>query len=534
MAAKIAAIYAAAGILWVLATDRILDALVSDPALHAELQTAKGWLFVLLSTALIYFLARNTLRKRESTERTLLDTVRQLEETNRAFEAKQREYERLFTSNPQPMWIYDQESLHFLAVNDAAITHYGYPREQWPGMKITDIRPETDVPRLLASIQRNKDKAFSSAEDWTHRKSDGSLINVEVAAHSIEFDDRAARVVTITDVTERIHLIRSLEASEERYRALIEQAVVGTYVVEDEKFNYASPRMEEIFGYSPGEMVGLGVADIVAPEDQAMVEARIQRRRAGAEASAKYRFRGKRKDGSEVVAEVHGSLAWIGGQPQIIGVLNDITEQSQAAQRERAHLLRIEEAMRGTLTVADRIVELRDPYTAGHERRVAEIAEAIGREMRLKPKIVEGLSFAAAVHDIGKIAIPTDILSKPGRLTPIEYEYVQYHATAGYELLKDISFPWPLAEMVYQHHERMDGSGYPRGLKGDEILLEARILAVADVVEAMSSHRPYRPSQGMGPALEEIERNAGVLYDPQVVETLLKLVREKGYRLPEF
>jgi PAS domain S-box-containing protein len=533
MPKTIAAAYAVVGFAWVLFTDRILDRLVSDPGLYTRLQTSKGWLFVLLSTVLVYFLARMTLHKRDADERELRETVRQLREAHHAFDEKQREYERLFTANPQPMWIYDPETLHFLAVNDAAVTSYGYPRDEWLTMKITDIRPAEDIPELLANIRSGKHQPFSAAETWTHRKHDGSLVQAEISAHSIQFGGHAARVVTAVDVTEQVQLRHALEASEERYRALIEQSVVGTYVVEDEVFRYANPRMEEIFGYQPGEMVGKHVVEIAAPGDQQLVAERILGRLAGEKTSARHQFRGVRKDGSRLVVEIHGTLAQISGRRQIIGVANDVTEQSEAEARERAHLLRTEEAMRGTIIVVDRMVELRDPYTAGHERRVAEIAEAIALEMRLDAARVEGLRLGAAIHDIGKLAIPTDILSKPTRLTPIEYEYVQYHATAGYELLKGVSFPWPLAEMVYQHHERMDGSGYPRGLKGDDILLEARILAVADVVEAMSSHRPYRPSQGLGTALEEIERNAGVLYDERVAQVLLTLVREKGYRLPE-
>ena len=158
---------------------------------------------------------------------------------------------------------------------------------------------------------------------------------------------------------------------------------------------------------------------------------------------------------------------------------------------------------------------------------------AIAGELQLSPERVEGLRIGASIHDIGKIAIPSDILSKPGRLSPIEYEYVKHHAEAGFSLLDGVSFPWPLAEMVHQHHERMNGSSYPRGLKEDQIMLEARILAVADSVEAMASHRPYRVARGLELAVEEIERNAGVLYDPDVASTCIRLFREQGYQLPE-
>ena len=192
----------------------------------------------------------------------------------------------------------------------------------------------------------------------------------------------------------------------------------------------------------------------------------------------------------------------------------------------------LRQVLEDTILAIAATAEMRDPYTAGHERRVAELAAAIAREMGLAERIVEGLRFGAMIHDLGKIKIPAEILVKPTRLTPIEYELIKGHALAGYDILKGISFPWPVAQMVRQHHERMDGSGYPDGLKGGAIIPEARILAVADTVEAMSSHRPYRPGLGMEKALAEIERGRGAQYDARAVDACLRLFREKGYTLP--
>jgi HD-GYP domain-containing protein (c-di-GMP phosphodiesterase class II) len=176
-------------------------------------------------------------------------------------------------------------------------------------------------------------------------------------------------------------------------------------------------------------------------------------------------------------------------------------------------------------------VEMKDPYTSGHQLRVANIARAIATEMELPDDRIEGISMAGSIHDIGKLSVPAEILSKPSKLTNNEFSIVKEHSQSGYEMLKNVESPWPLAQIVYQHHERMDGSGYPRNLKGDEILLEARILAVADVVEAMVSHRPYRAALGIEVAMEEIEKNRGTLYDDVVADACLKLFREKGYKL---
>lgn len=177
------------------------------------------------------------------------------------------------------------------------------------------------------------------------------------------------------------------------------------------------------------------------------------------------------------------------------------------------------------------MVELRDPYTAGHQRRVADIAQAIARDMHLPEQVIEGLVLAAVVHDVGKISIPTEILSKPGRLNEAEFALIKRHSESGYEILKGIDFPWPIAQIVRQHHERQNGSGYPHGIGGDEILMEARILAVVDVIEAMASHRPYRPGLGIDAALKEIELHRGILFDPDVVDSALRIFREQGYQI---
>lgn len=174
-------------------------------------------------------------------------------------------------------------------------------------------------------------------------------------------------------------------------------------------------------------------------------------------------------------------------------------------------------------------IEKRDPYTAGHQRRVTKLCRAIATRMGFDWERIQGLRMAAAIHDLGKINIPSAILNKPGPISEHEMAIIQMHPYTGYEILKDIQFPWPLAETIYQHHERLDGSGYPRHLKGDQILLEARILAVADVVESISSFRPYRPELGMEAALAEIESNKGVLYDSSVVEICTSLIKMNGF-----
>jgi putative nucleotidyltransferase with HDIG domain len=186
--------------------------------------------------------------------------------------------------------------------------------------------------------------------------------------------------------------------------------------------------------------------------------------------------------------------------------------------------------MQQTVETMAGLVEARDPYTAGHQQRVTYLACAIAAEMGLDPDRLQGLRVACFLHDIGKIVVPADILSKPGKISEMEFNIIKAHPQVGIDILKKIHFPWPVAQIVFQHHERLDGSGYPAGLKGEEILLESRILAVADVVEAMASHRPYRAALGIDKALEEISGMKGVLYDPEVVDACLKLFTGKGFK----
>lgn len=215
----------------------------------------------------------------------------------------------------------------------------------------------------------------------------------------------------------------------------------------------------------------------------------------------------------------------------LLGIFTDITERKIVEEQNKNYLAKLETAFIRTVEVINALSAMRDPYTAGHQRRVAEVAVAIGAELNFDTHRQQGLRVAGHLHDVGKINVPAEILSKPGKLSAAEFALVKEHAQAGYEVLKNVGFPWPVAEVALQHHERIDGSGYPQGLTCDEIALEARIVAVADVIESMASHRPYRPALGIERALAEIERGRGTAFDADVVDACLRLFREKGYQL---
>ena len=214
-------------------------------------------------------------------------------------------------------------------------------------------------------------------------------------------------------------------------------------------------------------------------------------------------------------------------------VYKELKERKVAEKALKKSYEDLEKIMSGTLFAFGRLSEARDPYTAGHQKRVSKLACEVGRELGLSEDKCKGIEVAGSLHDIGKINIPSEILNKPGKLTEIEINLIKTHPQIGYEIVKNIPFPWPVSETIIQHHERLDGSGYPYGLKGDEICLYARIIGVVDVVEAMSSHRPYRPALGMDAALSEITQNQNTKYDNEVVNICIKLIQENGFNFNE-
>jgi PAS domain S-box-containing protein len=324
---------------------------------------------------------------------------------------------------------------------------------------------------------------------------------------------------------------RELHESEGRFRAVVEQSIAAIYVIQNRKIVYVNPRMREIFGYAPGEAFDPNPLAHIKETDWLRVIEQMGLRMKG-EGSAAYAITALHKDGSEFPFGIHATHAVYQGRPAIIAVAQDITDKVRVEEAARRNLERLNQALQGTVNVISAIVEMRDPYTHGHERRVGEFAAAIGAEMGLNAERVEGIRMAGYMHDVGKIGLPSELLAKPTRLTPAEFELIKGHSRQGYEILKGIEFPWPVAQVALQHHERLDGSGYPQGLKGEAIAPEARIMAVADVVEAMASHRPYRPGLGIDKALAEIQRGSGTAYDPAVADACLRLIREKGYTLP--
>jgi PAS domain S-box-containing protein/putative nucleotidyltransferase with HDIG domain len=296
-----------------------------------------------------------------------------------------------------------------------------------------------------------------------------------------------------------------------------------TQINKDGAIKYVSPSFKNL-GYDPSKLTNVTFFTLIHPEDRDKIK-KIISAIFNNKSPEKTEFRFRHEKGNYFWIEATSSTLTddAGHVTGAVLCLRDILERKQNEKNINLTLEKIIEAM-------EIIVEMRDPFTARHQQQVSKLAVAIAEEMGLSQDEINGIRLAAAIHDIGKIYVPAEILTRPGKISSTEFSLIKTHPLMGYEILKKIEFPWPIAKMVAQHHERLDGSGYPEGLSGENILFEARIITVADVVEAMASHRPYRPAYGVKNALEEISKNNGLLYDEQVVEACLRLFRRKGFR----
>ena len=335
------------------------------------------------------------------------------------------------------------------------------------------------------------------------------------------------------DITERKQIEYELRASESNFRHSLNDSPLGVRIstVEGETI-YANRAILDIYGYgSIEDLKKTPLKERYTPESYANFQLRKEKRLRGEFGPSEYEISIVRKNGEIRHLHVFRKEIFWNGRKQSQVVYQDITERRQAEEKLRETLESLRKSIKTTIQVLGTASEAKDPYTAGHQKRVADLARAIATEMKLPHDKIEGIRMAGAIHDIGKISIPSEILCKPTILSDLEFSLIKAHTQYSYEIIKDVESPWPLADIVYQHHERINGSGYPQGLKGENILMEARILAVADVIEAMISYRPYRPALGVDIALAEIEQNAGTLYDCQVANACLNLFREKGFRL---
>ena len=385
------------------------------------------------------------------------------------------------------------------------------------GMYLSDIYAEIDAIR-------NRFIAISTAILG---------IVLVLSLYSIRQTMKADRVLMRT-LIERNVLNISLKESKERFRSLLENT--SDWIWEsDEKgqYTYSSPRVEALLGFSSEEAIHKTIMDFVPIDLKDLYQKTFENLLGRQKPFKGFETTCQKKNGENVVVENNAVPVFSenGGFLGYRGVTRDITDRKKAMEELKKSRDVLHANLEETVKSLAYAGEKRDPYTAGHQTRVDRLACAIARELGLSDHQIEGLHFAALLHDIGKIALPSEFLSKPTMLSHEEHEIIKCHPQVGYDILKNIHFPWPVAEMVYQHHEYLDGSGYPRNLTDKEILLESKILTVADVVEAISSHRPYRPSLGMNAALEEIRNGRGIRYHAPSVDACLKLMKDEKVEL---
>jgi PAS domain S-box-containing protein/putative nucleotidyltransferase with HDIG domain len=320
-------------------------------------------------------------------------------------------------------------------------------------------------------------------------------------------------------------------AADQGYRDLFALAPEAYLVTDAQTFiQEANPAAAAMLNLDPASLQGKSLAQFVTPADRGAFHSSLIRvQQGGGQRNWEFTLQPEAGKPLTVAANVSAQTDHRDQVIRVLWLLRDIRETRAEEDRLKSLLTRIKNSFFGIITAFAETVEIKDPQTAGHQQRVAQLAVAIGREMGFSLNRLEGIRVAGLLHDIGKIGIPLEILAKPGPLTDLEIEFVKTHGELGCDLLKNIDFPWPVLQAIRQHHERLDGSGYPAGLTGEDIILEARILGVADVVDAMVSTRSYGPAQGIDKALKEIQKNAGVLYDPKVVDVCLQLFVEKGF-----
>jgi PAS domain S-box-containing protein len=425
-----------------------------------------------------------------------------------------------------------------LFFNDALCRLHEYPREELIGMnnrRYTDTENAKKLYKAFNQVYRTGEPSKTTDYEIITKNEKRKRFESSISLVRDSSGNPIGFRGIIRDITESKRIEAALRENEERFRIAAQSSSDFIYEWDLESgqidwFGDAVEKLSHLLGEIP--FTATAFQKIIYPDDYDRFLEPIRRHlRHGGSYREKYRIVGKDGRIIHVKAAGRGLRNQEGKVYKWIGALSDITDSKRAEEELKGSLEKLHKAMGGIINAMALTVENRDPYTAGHQQRVSNLARAIAQGMGLPGDQIEAIRMAGSVHDLGKISVPAEILSKPGRLSDIEFSLVKAHPQTSYDILKDIEFPWPIAEIVLQHHERINGSGYPFGLKGREIILEARILMVADVVEAIASHRPYRPAKGIDAALEEIAQNRAILYDPAVVDACLRQFKEDGYRL---
>ena len=417
---------------------------------------------------------------------------------------------------------------------DIILCDYSLPKFNAPSAISVLKEANVDIPLIMVSETIGEDMAVEcmrlGAQDYI-MKDNLSRLCPAIARElkDAEIKNKQKQAESQWEIA-----LEALRQSEEKHRTIIENIQEGYFEIDlAGNFTFFNDSMCRCLGYSKEELMGMNNRQYTDKKNAKKLFKSFNEIYTTGITGRIFEYDIIRKDGTRRQLEGFASLQKdsSGKRTGFRGTIRDITERKRTEEELLLTIESLRKAFGNTIQVMVSAIEARDPYTSGHQIRSADLARAIATEMGLPHEKIDGIRMAGSIHDIGKLSIPAEILSKPSNLTNIEFSLIKEHSRSGYEMLKDMESRWSLAQIVYQHHERMNGFGYPRNLIGDEILMEARIMAVADVVEAMASHRPYRPALGIEVALEEIEKNKGILYDNDVADACLILFRKKGYSL---
>jgi len=480
---------------------------------------------------------QSQLIKKDGEPAGVLFIGRDVTESRRAEDAlkeSEKKYREFYNFLPLPIYEMDFEA-NVTSANPAALKAFRGTREDLKkGIKVWQLLSPEDVERSKKNIESLLRGHKIEDTEYNLMRLDGSVFPAIVISSVIYSGEKPMGLRgAIIDITESKRVGDELRANEEKYRLVVDNAIESIFIAQEGRIKFANRRMVERLGYPMDVLTLKPFIEFIYPDDRELVVGIHTKRMKGEEVPSVYSFRAVTAAGTVRWVELNAVIINWEGHPATLNFLNDVTERRQAGEDLQKSFARTRAALGATVRAMAALVETRDPYTAGHQRRVSDLARKIATEMGLSTDRIDGIRTAGTIHDIGKLSIPAEILSKPRKLTEIEYSLIETHPQSGYDILKDIDFPWPIARMILEHHERMNGSGYPNRLKGDQTLLESRIISVSDVVEAMASHRPYRPGLGLDAALDEITANRGKLYDPAVVDVCLKLFKEKNYKLPD-
>ena len=453
-----------------------------------------------------------------------------------AFNRSEMRYRRLFETAYDGILILDFESGKVIDANPYILNMLGIDLKTSIGKELWEIGIFSDIKASKEAFTVLKAVGYIRYEDLPLETPDGVRHEVEFISNA--YMDGTDQVIqcNIRDISERI-ISEELLALEKIHSDKIIIDARDAFISIDSEGNILewNPSAVKLFGFSRKSVVGKNLADLIIPSEHKKSHTAGMKNyfELGTHKvlNKHVEITAVHKSGKVIPVELSIVPEGKGRETVFNAFIRDLTDRNKTKDLVVKSNELLKKSLLGTVDVISKMMELRDPYTSGHQSRVSEISVLIAQTMGLDKDQVEGIRIGAIIHDIGKIKTPSELLSKPRKLSDIEYQLIKEHAKSGYNLLKDVEFPWPIANIAHQHHERIDGSGYPQGLKGNEICLEAKIVAVADVVEAMGSHRPYRSALGVEAAMIEIYSHKNTFYDKDVVKACMKVFSEKKYTL---